>query len=158
MGKCLAVALLLSGGLIFAVVAETHYAITSEDDLYKRFNYHLPSNVAPCHYDISLTLHVNSHDDHVTDVHGESRIIIEVTKETRVISLHYVGHVKKIMITSDGGDQFAASHEFSYETETVNLHLVNVLPPGHYDLIVQYNSLLSAKAIFTVPYLAKPQS
>ncbi|RLU24282.1 hypothetical protein DMN91_004494 [Ooceraea biroi] len=145
------VVLLLSSSLTFIVGLSSKSQLESESGHapYNRFTYHLPNDVVPLFYEIDLI--VSLHNENLI-VRGDSTIKIEVYNETKVISLHYVGYIRNVMIISEIGTPVSVpSKSYIKETETVDLHFENVISPGRYKLVIQYISK-SLKSLFKIPY------
>ncbi|EZA50666.1 Aminopeptidase N [Ooceraea biroi] len=145
------VVLLLSSSLTFIVGLSSKSQLESESGHapYNRFTYHLPNDVVPLFYEIDLI--VSLHNENLI-VRSDSTIKIEVYNETKVISLHYVGYIRNVMIISEIGTPVSVpSKSYIKETETVDLHFENVISPGRYKLVIQYISK-SLKSLFKIPY------
>lgn len=129
--------LLFSAGLIFPVAAVIDTSVDSECRL---LNYHLPTNIIPVHYNITLIPYTDT-------FYGESSIYLEIYNYTQNISLH----AYKLQIDNESIELVDYIHyvvrkpqTYSYCTDTqiLVLEFKGKIPFGRYILSMKFNGTL----------------
>lgn len=136
--------ILVNVGLIFTVATALPVDGDSGNDLSAAVNYRLPDNVVPVHYDIELTPYIEE-DKFTFD--GKTLITIDIRRATRDLSLHAldltINETATSLISSDIGSYAPVAHNYDNTTEILTLHFDDELPPGIYNLSMQFVGILN---------------
>ncbi|KAL6262284.1 hypothetical protein P5V15_007378 [Pogonomyrmex californicus] len=135
------VKVLVTLGLIF--IAVTALPVDG-DDSSTMINYRLPDNIVPVHYDVEIIPYIEEGN---FTFDGKSRIIIEIHRATRDLSLHVleltIDETTTSLISKDIVIHTPTAHNYNNDTQILSLHFEDELPPGIYSLNIQFVGILN---------------